>query len=122
MFQLPAITVLSVVTILSAILSFLADYAPGIAAKFDTLTISSKRLVMLIGAVLIVSIVMAGQCYGVFLTNFTCTPEGVVDVIGNIILAYVVGSGVHAGSKPSAEFKKEQLKINPNLANKKGIL
>lgn len=117
----PPITAASLAVILAAVLTIVADYVPGVASWFDALTIPTKRVVMLLGAVLIVGVVFAGQCYGFLATNLICTPAGAVDVLSNVILAYVTGQGVHVGSKPSAEFKKETLDINPKKANTVGI-
>lgn len=117
----PPITAASLVVLLAGALTVIADYFPGVAAWYDTLTAASKRVVMLTGAVVIVGVVFGGQCAGWFETNMVCTPNGLVDVISNIVLAFAVGQGVHVGGKPSADFKKEVLGINPNKASKVGI-
>lgn len=117
----PVITAASLVTLLAGILTLVADYFPGAASWFDTLKANSKRLVMLIGAVLIVGGVFAGQCVGWFATNMVCTPNGAVDVLSNIILAFAVGQGVHLGGKPTPDFKEEVLGIDPKKASKVGV-
>lgn len=117
----PVITAASLVTLLAGFLSLLADYFPGVAAWFDALKPNSKRLVMLAGAIVIVGSVFGGQCAGWFSTNMVCTPNGLVDVLSNIILAFAVSQGVHLGGKPTPEFKQEVLGINPNKASKVGV-
>lgn len=117
----PPITAASLVVLLAGILTVVADYFPGVANWYDTLTVATKRLVMLGGAVLIVGVVFGGQCAGWLETNMVCTPNGLVDVLSNIVLAFAVGQGVHVGSKPTSEFKKEVLGINPNKASRVGI-
>lgn len=117
----PPITSASLVVILAGALTLIADYFPGVAAWYDTLTVATKRLVMLAGAILIVSAVFGGQCAGFLETNMVCTANGLVDVLSNVVLAFAIGQGVHAGAKPTPEFKKEALGINPNKASKVGI-
>lgn len=117
----PPITAASLVVILAGALTMIADYFPGAAAWYDTLTPASKRVVMLVGAVLIVGTVFGGQCAGWFSSNMVCSPNGFVDVLSNIVLAFAVGQGVHAGVKPGADFKQEVLGINPHKASRVGI-
>lgn len=117
----PPITAASLVVLLAGALTVIADYFPGVAGWYDSLTVATKRLVMLAGAVLIVGTVFGGQCAGWFETNMICTPAGLVDVLSNVVLAFAVGQGVHAGSKPTSEFKREVLGINPNKASRIGI-
>jgi hypothetical protein len=117
----PIITATSLVTLLAGALTLVADYFPGVAAWFDALKPNSKRLVMLIGAILIVGGVFGGQCAGWLETNMVCTPNGLVDVFSNVILAFAVGQGVHLGGKPTPDFKEEFLGIDPKKASKVGV-
>lgn len=108
---LPDITALTLGTIIAAVLSLLLDYFPGIAAKYDALSVAAKRQLAAVFAVVIVGVVFALTCTSIVTSNLTCTVTGAWDAVSNIIYVFVVGQGVHAGTKPTAAFKTETLKI-----------
>lgn len=107
--------------ILAGALALVADYFPGAATWYDTLTPASKRIVMLAAVILIVGAVLGGQCAGWLATNLVCSTNGAVDALVNIVFAFAIGQGVHGLFKPSSEFKAEQLGIDPRKSNKVGI-
>jgi hypothetical protein len=112
------VTASSVAVILTSLLTLLADYFPGFAAWFDALSVASKRQFMLVGAVLIVAVIFAGKCFAFFETDLVCSVTGAWDVLFNVLLAFAVAQGLHAGTKPTPAFKADVLKI-PAKSNKK---
>ena len=108
---LPSVTAATLGTIIAAVLSLLLDYFPGLAAKYDALSVVAKRQIAAVLAIVIVGVVFALTCTNVVTSNLVCTTTGAWDAISNIIYVFVVGQGVHAGTKPTPAFKKEVLKI-----------
>jgi O-antigen/teichoic acid export membrane protein len=108
---LPDITALTLGTIIAAALSLLLDYFPGIAAKYDALSVAAKRQWAAVFAIVIVGVVFALTCTNFVTSNLTCTVTGAWDAVSNIIYVFVVGQGVHAGTKPTPAFKTQVLKI-----------
>lgn len=108
---LPDITALTLGTIIAAVLSLLLDYFPGLAHWYDNLSVATKRQLAAVFAVVIVGAVFALTCTNFVTSNLVCTVAGGWDAISNIIYVFVVGQGVHAGSKPTPAFKENVLKI-----------
>jgi hypothetical protein len=110
---LPDITALTLGTIIAAVLSLLLDYFPGVAAKFDALSVAAKRQLVAVFAVAIVGVVFALTCTDIVTSNLVCSTAGAWDAISNIIYVFVIGQGVHAGTKPTENFKANVLNIPP---------
>jgi uncharacterized protein YacL len=108
---LPPITAVTLGTIIAALLSLLLDYFPGLAAKYDALSVATKRQIAAVSAVLIVGLVFGLTCTNIVTSNLTCTPAGAWDAISNIIYVFVIGQGVHQGTKPTGAFKARVLKF-----------
>lgn len=115
---LPPLTAISLGGIVATIFSLLFDYAPGLAAKYDTWTVAQKRLTALIVAILIVAGMFTLTCYKLVSMNMICSTAGAWDTVSNIIYVFVIGQGVHAGTKPTPIFKAEVLNISPKLRGK----
>lgn len=97
-------------TIVAAALALLFDWAPGLAAWFDGLPESSKRLLNA-GLLLLASVILfVGECYAIFVTNLVCDTKGALDLAVIWFMAVTVNQGVHIGLKPSASFKARILK------------
>lgn len=107
--ELPQISALSLSLNIAAGMSLLFDYAPGLAAWWDALTVAQKRLGALITAVAIVGLVFGLTCAGIVSSNLICTRAGAWDAISNIVLVFAVGQGTHAGTKPTPKFKAKVL-------------
>ena len=114
---LPDITALTLVTIIAALLSLALDYFPGLRAKWDALSVAAKRQWSAVFAIVIVGGVFGLTCAQVVMSNLVCTPTGVWDAVSNIIYVFIIGQGVHAGTKPTPAFKAQVLNIP---ATKKG--
>jgi hypothetical protein len=110
---LPNITALTLGTIIAAALSLLLDYFPGVAAKYDALSVAAKRQLAAVFAIVIVGVVFTLTCTNLVTSNLVCTTAGAWDAVTNIIYVFVVGQGVHAGTKPTAAFKATVLNIPP---------
>lgn len=109
--SLPPVTALTLGTIIASVLSLMLDYFPGLAAKYDALSVAAKRQIAAILAIVIVGGLFALTCFDVVSTNLVCTRTGAWETVSNIIYVFVIGQGVHAGTKPTAAFKYEVLKI-----------
>ena len=109
--ELPALTALSLVTIITTIITVALDYSPFLAVRYDALTDARKRLTAAILAVVIVVGVFILTCAGIVSTNLVCTYTGAYDAFTTIIWAFIVGQGIHMGTKPTAKFKTENLGI-----------
>ena len=109
--SLPELTATTLGTIIAAGLSLLLDYFPGLAAKYDTLSVAAKRQIAAVLAIVIVGVVFALTCTNFVKSNLVCTTAGAWDAISNVIYVFVIGQAVHAGTKPTPAFKKEVLKI-----------
>jgi O-antigen/teichoic acid export membrane protein len=110
---LPPITAVTLGTIIAALFSLLLDYFPGLAAKYDALSVATKRQIAAVLAVVIVGLVFGLTCTHFVTSNLTCTTAGAWDAISNIIYVFVIGQGVHAGTKPTPAFKSRVLKFPP---------
>jgi len=110
---LPPVTALTIGTIIATLLSLALDYFPGLAAKWDALSVAAKRQWSAVFAVVIVGGLFVLTCYSIVSTNLVCTRTGAWDAISSIIYVFIIGQGVHAGTKPTAEFKFDVLKIQP---------
>ena len=113
---LPAITAVTVMTILTAAASLAADYFPGFAGWYDALSVAVKRQLSLVGAVVLVGGVFGLTCAGVVTSNFVCSVAGGWNVLSEVIYVFAIGQAVHAGARPTAEFKADTLKIDPAKA------
>lgn len=105
------ITALTLGSIIAAVLSLALDYFPGLAAKWDALSVAAKRQWSAVFAVLIVVAVFGLTCANIVTSNLICSTAGAWDAIANVIYVFVVGQGIHAGTKPTPKFKVETLKI-----------
>ncbi len=114
---LPDITALTLVTIIAAVLSLMLDYFPGLRAKWDALSVAAKRQLSAVFAVAIVGGVFALTCANVVTSNLVCSTAGAWDAIANIIYVFVVGQGIHAGTKPTAAYRASTLNL-PTKAKK----
>jgi len=76
------------------------DYFPYVAQKFDAAKKETKRLITVTIAILVGVVVFAGQCYGFFVTNLSCTVASLWDLLYGVILAVAIMYGFHAGTKP----------------------
>jgi hypothetical protein len=108
---LPNVTAETLVTIIAAVLSLLLDYFPGLAAKYDALSVATKRQIAAVMAVVIVGAVFALTCTNIVTSNLVCTTSGAWEAISNVIYVFVIGQAVHAGTKPTPAFKRDVLKI-----------
>jgi hypothetical protein len=108
---LPPVTALTLGTIIASVLSLMLDYFPGLAAKYDALSVAAKRQIAAILAIVIVGGLFTLTCFNMVSTNLICTRTGAWDAISSIIYVFVIGQGVHAGTKPTAAFKSDVLKI-----------
>lgn len=84
-----------------AALALFFDYFPGVSKKFDEASIETKRLLTVGLAVLAAVVVFAGQCYGYFATNLTCTVKDGWDLLYGIVISVAVMYGFHKATKPS---------------------
>lgn len=84
-----------------AALALFFDYFPGVASKFDASTTETKRLLTVGLAVLVAVLVFAGQCYGYFSTNLTCTVTSAWELLYGVVLSVAVMYGFHAATKPN---------------------
>lgn len=107
------VSALTLVTIVSGLLSLVLDYAPGIAARYEALSVAQKRGVALLIAVIIVVGSFGLTCYNIVNTNLLCSPRGAWDALSNIIYVFAVGQGFHAGTKPTSRFKNNTLRFPP---------
>lgn len=110
---LPPVTALTLGTIIASVLSLMLDYFPGLAAKWDALSMAAKRQWSAVFAIVIVGGLFALTCFNVVSTNLVCTQTGAWDAVSGILYVFVIGQGVHAGTKPTANFKRSVLKIQP---------
>src|SRR5687767_6298189 len=108
---IPNVTPDFLTVILTTLLTLAADYFPKFAAWFDDLDVADKRRFMVAGAVVISGSLFAIQCFGIVDGSFVCTPTGVVNFIYTTLLSFAIAQGVHAGTKPTPEFKAKVLKI-----------
>jgi len=108
---LPEITALTLGSIVAALLSLALDYFPGLAAKWDALSVAAKKQLSAVFAVVIVGAVFALTCTSIVQSNLVCTTAGAWDAVSNIIYVFVIGQGVHAGTRPTAAFKADTLGI-----------
>jgi len=112
--DLPQITALYLSLNIAAGMSLLFDYAPGLAHWYDSLTVSTKRILALVTAVVIVAAVFGLTCAGIVNSNLICTRAGAFDALSNIVLVFAVGQTTHVGTKPTSKFKEEVMKIDPD--------
>lgn len=112
------LTALSLGTILQTIFTVALDYFPVIAKKFDSYAEAKKKLIVAAGAIIIVGGLFGLTCANVLTTNLVCSTSGGLNAVTTIIWVFIVGQGVHIGTRPTAEFKKDELDINPKLAGK----
>jgi hypothetical protein len=110
---LPPVTALTLGTIIASILSLMLDYFPGLAAKYDALSVATKRQIAAGLAIVIVGGIYALTCFNLVSTNLVCTRTGAWEAVSSIIYVFVIGQGVHAGTKPTAAFKADVLNIQP---------
>lgn len=96
------ITPEKIVAVLVSLLAVAFDYAPGLRTWFDALETGPKRLLTAGLSALIAVVIFIGQCYGILLTNITCTPKDAVSLIYGIILAVLVNYGIHRATRPDA--------------------
>lgn len=115
---LPPITALSLGAIIATIVSLSFDYFPGLAAKYDTLSVAAKRQIALVMAVVIVGAMFTMTCFNLVSTNLVCSLNGAWDAVSSIIYVFVIGQGVHTGTKPTAAFKADTLNIDPKAKGK----
>lgn len=108
---IPPITVSSLALNVAALFTILFDYFPGLAAWYDKQSVADKRKIAVVVAIVIVGAVLGLTCAKVVSSNLVCTTSGIWDVITNIVLAFVVGQGVHQGIRPTEKFKAEVLNI-----------
>ena len=108
---LPSITATMIGSVIAAALSLLLDYFPGVAAKYDALSVATKRQLAAVFAVVIVAVVFVLTCTKIVASDLVCTTAGAWDVIANVIYVFIVGQGVHAGTKPTPAFKANVLNI-----------
>jgi len=111
--ELPPITVSSLALNVAALIALALDYFPGLAAWYDARSVADKRKIAVVIAIVIVSTVLGLTCAKVVTSNLVCTTAGVWDVVTNIVLAFITGQGIHAGTKPTPAFKTRILKIQP---------
>lgn len=97
----------------SAGLALVFDYFPVLAQRFDALSESKKRQIMLGLVFLAAAVVFWGQCEGIFRTNLLCSSASALDLAYNLILAVSLNYGFHQATKPSAAFKANMLSFKP---------
>jgi hypothetical protein len=86
---------------ISGAMALFFDYFPGIAKKYDALSVENKRLIAVGTAMALGALAFVGQCYGWFLTNLACTPVSAVNLTYNIVIAVAVSYGFHKATKPN---------------------
>ncbi len=91
-------------------MSLFFDYFPVVAKKFNALQPDAKKLIVLIGSILIGTVVFVGPCYGWFETNISCTYSSGMRLLYNIIVAVAMSYGFHNQTKPSITMKKKLFK------------
>jgi len=102
---LPPVTALTIGTIIASVLSLMLDYFPGLAAKWDGLSVAAKRQWSAVFAFVIVGGLFGLTCAKVVSTNLVCTGAGAWEALSGILYVFVIGQGVHAGTKPTPAFK-----------------
>lgn len=95
------ITPEKLIAVAASLLALFFDYFPGVSAWFDPLEAGTKRLITLGLSVLVAVVVFVGQCYGILLTNYTCTPKDALSLLYGIVLAVVINYGVHRATRPT---------------------
>jgi hypothetical protein len=102
---LPAITASWLALNIAAGMSLLFDYLPGLAAKYDLLSVSNKRLIALATAFGIVALVFGGTCAHIVSSDIVCSQTGAWNALSQVVLVFAVGQGIHAGTKPTPALK-----------------
>ena len=92
---------------IAGLLALLFDYAPILAAKFDGLDPSTKRLWMLGLNVSAAATIFVGQCYGFFATNLACDAKSAFDFGSQVFLAVSINYAVHQAAKPTAGLQEK---------------
>lgn len=114
-FEITAITLGSIV---AALVSLALDYFPGLAAKYDALSVAAKRQIAAVLAVVITAAVFGLTCQKLVTSNLVCSYSGAWNAVADVIYVFMVGQGVHAGTKPTPAFKSETLGIDPKAKGK----
>jgi flavin reductase (DIM6/NTAB) family NADH-FMN oxidoreductase RutF len=91
------------IAVVVAALALFFDYFPGVASKFDALSVETKRLITVGLSVIVGAAAFAGQCFGWFETNLTCSLAGSWDLFYGIVLAVAINYGFHKATKPAAK-------------------
>ena len=95
-----ALTPESLTVLLSGLLAILFDWLPGLATRFDSLSKLKKQQVMIVLLSLVVALVFAGSCRGLFETGLICSPESLPQLLEYILTAAGVNQAVHLLTKP----------------------
>jgi hypothetical protein len=105
--EIPPVTAESVTLLLIGGLSLLLDYAPGLAKKWDALSESTKKLVFLGAAVVIVIGAFILKCNGVIQTDIVCSEVGAWHLVTDVLYTFAIGTGIHIGTKPTTEMRNK---------------
>lgn len=87
------------------ILSLIFSYAPGVAPQYARLDPTWKRLVMLVLVVLVGVGAMAVACGGINVPGLavTCTQEGAIELVTNVLLALMANQATYLVSPRRGE-------------------
>lgn len=99
--EVPPVTAENITLLIIGALSLILDYAPGLAAKWDALSESTKKISFLIAATVIVIGAFVLKCSGVIQTDIVCSEVGAFNLIANVLYVFAIGTGVHLGTKPT---------------------
>lgn len=90
----------AVILVVVAALSLFFDYFPGLSTWFDNLEVPTKKLITVGLASLVAVAVFVGTCYGIFVTNLSCTLVDAWTLLYGVILAVSAMYGFHKATKP----------------------
>lgn len=100
------VSAVRVIAFLAAGMSLLFDYFPGVAAAYDKLSESNKKLLAVGLAVLVVVVAFVLTCYQLAASSLVCTPTGAWDAVSGVIYVIIVQYGFHKATKPSMSLKR----------------
>ena len=96
--------------IISVFLAVLFDWVPVTATWFDRQPEGTKKMLNAGLLFLAAAVLYAGQCGGIFKTNYVCDTKGALDLVVLWGIAVGINQGIHFGTKPSKARKARLLK------------
>jgi hypothetical protein len=106
-----AVTPQLLTVLVAGALALIFDYFPHVAKWYDTLVDASKRQLMAGMVIGFALIIFAGQCFGLFGTNLSCSVKGGFDLLYILLLAIGVNQGLHSMTKPTLAMRKEMFDV-----------